>query len=75
MIELLDRAAATGEWRLVATSANRQPAAGCYLRAPGESSFTAFKIDVLRVVDGAIAEATTFGPRHFAAFGLATVLP
>jgi RNA polymerase sigma-70 factor (TIGR02960 family) len=75
VIELLDRAAATGEWRLIATSANRQPAAACYLRARGESAFTAFKIDVLRVVDGAIAEATTFGPQHFAAFGLDTVLP
>ena len=67
---LVERAAATGEWRLVPTAANRQPAAASYLRAPGDTTFRAFKIDVLRVVDGAIAEITTFGTKHFPAFGL-----
>jgi RNA polymerase sigma-70 factor (TIGR02960 family) len=74
ILGLVKRSAGTGDWRLVPTAANRQPAAACYLRAPGEREFRAFKIDVLRVVDGAIAEITTFGPKHFAAFGLARVL-
>jgi RNA polymerase sigma-70 factor (TIGR02960 family) len=59
-----------GEWRLVATRANRMPAAAAYLRAPGETAFRAFKLDVLRAVDGRIAEITTFGSGLFDAFGL-----
>ena len=65
---------AMGEWRLVPTSANRQPAAASYLRAPGEQTFEAFKIDVLRVAGGQIAEITTFGSDLFEAFGLARTL-
>ena len=63
-----------GEWRLVPTRANRQPAAASYLRRPGETTFHAFKIDVLRVADGRIAEITTFGSALFAAFGLSATL-
>jgi RNA polymerase sigma-70 factor (ECF subfamily) len=63
-----------GEWRLVPISANRQPAAASYCRAHGDSVFRAFKIDVLRVRDGAIAEITTFGPELFEAFGLPRAL-
>jgi RNA polymerase sigma-70 factor (TIGR02960 family) len=63
-----------GEWRLVAIRANRQPAAASYLRSPGEPTFRAFKIDVLRVDGGKIAEITTFGPELFAAFGLEETL-
>ncbi len=61
---------AHGEWRLLPTSANRLPAAASYLRAPGDTEFRAFKIDVLRIEDGAIAEITTFGNSLFEAFGL-----
>ena len=67
---LVKRARDTGTWRLIPTGANRQPAAASYLRRPGGTEFTAFKIDVLRVVDGTVAEITTFGVKHFAAFGL-----
>jgi RNA polymerase sigma-70 factor (ECF subfamily) len=63
-----------GEWRLVPTRANRQPAAASYLRAPGETTFHAFKIDVLRVAGGRIAEITTFGSGLFPAFGLSATL-
>ena len=63
-----------GEWRLVATRANRMPAAASYLRAHGETEFRAFKIDVLRIEDGRIAEITTFGNALFPAFGLAPAL-
>jgi RNA polymerase sigma-70 factor (ECF subfamily) len=63
-----------GDWRLVPTSANRQPAAASYLRAPGDTVYRAFKLDVLRVQDGLIAEITTFDARLFPAFGLASTL-
>ena len=59
-----------GDWRLVSTRANRMPAAASYLRRPGDSLFRAFKLDVLRIEDGAIAEITTFGHALFPAFGL-----
>jgi RNA polymerase sigma-70 factor (ECF subfamily) len=63
-----------GDWRLLPTRANRQPAAASYLREWGGSEHRAFKLDVLRVVDGLIAEITTFGPSLFPAFGLPPVL-
>jgi len=59
-----------GDWRLVATQANRMPTAASYLRRPGDGEFRAFKFDVLRIADGVIAEITTFGPALFPAFGL-----
>jgi RNA polymerase sigma-70 factor (TIGR02960 family) len=63
-----------GDWRLVPTRANRMPTAATYLRRPGDSTFRAFKFDVLRVEDGAIAEITTFGAALFPAFGLPRTL-
>jgi RNA polymerase sigma-70 factor (ECF subfamily) len=65
---------AMGDWRLVPTRANRMPTAASYLRAPGESEFRAFKLDVLRVQDGRIAEVTTFGAELFPAFDLPPTL-
>jgi RNA polymerase sigma-70 factor (ECF subfamily) len=63
-----------GDWRLLPTSANRMPAAISYLRRPGDSLFRAFKVDVLRILDGEIAEITTVGPAHFIAAGMPEVL-
>src|SRR5687768_3364857 len=63
-----------GDWRLVPTQANRMPTAASYLRRHGDSVFRAFKFDVLRVEDGAIAEITTFGAGLFPAFGLPRTL-
>jgi RNA polymerase sigma-70 factor (TIGR02960 family) len=63
-----------GEWRLLPTRLNRMPAAASYHRAPGASEFTPFKIDVLRVRDGKIAEVTTFGTEVFPELGLPPVL-
>jgi hypothetical protein len=63
-----------GEWRLLPTAANRLPAAASYLREPGASEFRAFKLDVMRVVDGKVAEVTTFGYALFPHFGLPPVL-
>ena len=59
-----------GEWRLVPTSANRLPAAASYLLRPGDTVWRAFKLDVLRVHDGKIAEIMTFGYSRFPAFDL-----
>lgn len=63
-----------GDWRLVPTQANRMPTAASYLRRPGDTAFRAFKLDVLRVEGGVIAEITTFGTGLFPAFGLPPVL-
>jgi hypothetical protein len=63
-----------GDWRLVPTQANRMPTAASYLRRPGDSKFRAFKFDILRIDNGAIAEITTFGPELFPAFGLPPTL-
>ena len=62
------------EWRLVPTVANRMPTAASYLKAPGDDTFRAFKFDVLRIVDGRIAEITTFGHALFPQFGLPATL-
>jgi RNA polymerase sigma-70 factor (TIGR02960 family) len=77
MAPLLERAFGEnrdGDWRLVPTSCNRMPAAASYLRRSGDTRFRPFKIDVLRVVDGTIAEVTTFGSDPFPAFGLPATL-
>jgi RNA polymerase sigma-70 factor, ECF subfamily len=50
-----------GEFRLVATAANRQPAAAAYLRAHGQPDFRLSGIHLLRIGGGKIAEITTFG--------------
>jgi RNA polymerase sigma-70 factor (ECF subfamily) len=71
---LLQNALRVGDWRLVPTIANRMPTAASYLRAPGDTIYRAFKFDVLRVVDGKIAEITTFGPELFPQFGLPPTL-
>jgi len=71
---LFAQAAAMGEWRLVAAWANRQPAAVSYLRRPGDSEFRVFKVDVLRIRDGLIAEITTFLPTLVEMFGLPEIL-
>ncbi len=67
---LMADAVALGDWRLIPVGANRMPAAASYLRRPGNSQFRAFKLDVLRVEAGVIAEITTFNAGLFPAFGL-----
>jgi hypothetical protein len=63
-----------GEWRLLPTRTNRQPAAASYLRAPDDTEFRAFKLDVLRLEGGRIAEITTFDASLFPEFGLPPTL-
>ena len=64
-----------GDWRLRPTQVNRMPAAGSYLRRPGDTVFRAFKLDVLRLRGLTIAEITTFGPAPFPMLGLPDTLP
>ncbi|HTJ33375.1 MAG TPA: RNA polymerase subunit sigma-70 [Dactylosporangium sp.] len=63
-----------GEWRLVPTSANRLSAAASYLREPGGTEFRAFKLDVIRMDGGRVAEFTTFDATLFEQFDLPGVL-
>jgi RNA polymerase sigma-70 factor, ECF subfamily len=66
------RHAAVGDYRVIPTSANLQPALAMYLRRPGDTLFRALALEILRVEDGQIAEITDFGDTSlFARFGLA----
>ena len=64
-----------GDWKLLPTSANRMPAAASYLRREGSDVFVPFKLDVLRIGGGLIAEITTFDASLFDRFGLPLSLP
>ncbi len=70
--EILDSAAPghVGLWHRLPTRANRQPAVAHYLRRPGDASYRAQVLEVLWIVDGRIAEITSFGPDLFPAFEL-----
>ncbi|HEV2780562.1 MAG TPA: sigma-70 family RNA polymerase sigma factor [Actinophytocola sp.] len=72
----LDKSSASyiGELRLLPTAANRQPAAAFYVRAPGDTEFRAFAVDLLRIEDGRIVEIAAFHAELFGAFGLPLVL-
>jgi RNA polymerase sigma-70 factor (ECF subfamily) len=65
---------APGEFRLVPTEANRQPAAANYLKAWGDTEFRAMSLDVLRIENGRIVEIITFEPKLFRYFGLSPTL-
>jgi RNA polymerase sigma-70 factor (ECF subfamily) len=66
----------TGDWRLVPTRANRQPAAAAYLRAWGDGTYRSFGFVVLGLSDAAISEITVFAyPKLFPAFGFPSTLP
>jgi RNA polymerase sigma-70 factor (TIGR02960 family) len=77
LAQLLERAfgpARDGDWKLVPTGVNRMPAAASYLRRPRDTQFRPFKLDVLRIEGGLVAEVTTFGPEPFSPLGLPAVL-
>jgi RNA polymerase sigma-70 factor, ECF subfamily len=63
-----------GHWRGLPTRANRQPAAAYYVQRPGDVAYRAQVLDVLRIVDGKVAEVTAFAPELFPAFGLPLTL-
>jgi len=63
-----------GSMRCVLTRANRQPAVACYVRKPGDDGYSPLAIDVLRIVDGAVADIVTFDGSLFGWFGLPEAL-
>jgi RNA polymerase sigma-70 factor (ECF subfamily) len=65
---------AFGEFRMIPTGANCQPAAATYVRRAGDDRYRPLAIDVLRIEDGLVAEVTTFGPRWFPRFELPNAL-
>ncbi|TDP90566.1 RNA polymerase subunit sigma-70 [Labedaea rhizosphaerae] len=48
------------DWRGIATTVNRMPAAALYLRTPDDPRYRLFAIAALHIVDGKIAELTGF---------------
>jgi RNA polymerase sigma-70 factor (ECF subfamily) len=65
-----------GDWRLVPTRANRQPAAAAYLRARGDSMYRSFGFVVLGLSGVSISEITVFAcPELFPVSGFASTLP
>ncbi len=76
MADVLDPASPgyQGHLRFLPTRANRQPAAANYIRRPGDSTYRALAIDVLRIEDGKVVEITGFAPHLFPAFGLPPTL-
>jgi RNA polymerase sigma-70 factor (ECF subfamily) len=62
------------QFRMLATGANRQPAAAAYLRARGEPEYRLSGVHVLRLEGGQIAEITTFSAELCAGFQLPPTL-
>ena len=52
------------------TYANLQPAVAYYRCQPGDSTWRALALDILRIEDGLITEIVAFPPHSFTAFGL-----
>jgi RNA polymerase sigma-70 factor, ECF subfamily len=64
-----------GDWRMIATAANGQPAAAAYVRG-ADGAYRAYGIVVLTVTARSIARLVVFGdPGLFRAFGLPPVHP
>jgi len=63
-----------GRLRCVVIHANLQPAIAAYLCKPGDSTWRALALEVLRIEDGMITEIVVFMPDNFPAFGLPMVL-
>jgi RNA polymerase sigma-70 factor (ECF subfamily) len=63
-----------GDIRMVATTANRQPAAATYLRPHGKPAYQLTGLAVLRVEGEEIAEIVTFSPALVSAFRLPPTL-
>jgi RNA polymerase sigma-70 factor (TIGR02960 family) len=59
-----------GRLRCIVTHANLQPAVACYRCQPGDSTWRALALEVLRIEDGLSAEIVVFPPDSFPAFRL-----
>ena len=64
-----------GQFRTLATAANRQPAVAGYVRRPGDTEYRALGLDVLRLEGDLVIEITRFVRADlFQAFGLPPTL-
>ncbi len=59
--------------RCTTTRVNRQPAVACWIVGADDGP-RALAVDVLRIVEGRVADIVTFDGRHFARLGLPAVL-
>lgn len=67
--------APAGDFRLLATMANGQPAVAIYHKAPDASDFSLTALEVLAIRDGQIVEIVDFSlPKLYPAFGLEPTL-
>ena len=46
----------------------------CYIRKPGDERYSPLALDVLRIVDGVVADIVTFDSSVFGWFGLPEAL-
>jgi RNA polymerase sigma-70 factor, ECF subfamily len=58
------------QFKILPTTANRQPVAASYIRSGDQREYRAFALTVLRIEDGMVAETATFDTALFPAFGL-----
>lgn len=76
VVDFLRRMPMTVGWRHLPTSANGQPALGCYRWFPEEGHFRGFAVDVLTFREDRIAAVTAFIDHDlFARLGLPETLP
>jgi hypothetical protein len=64
-VPLLERAfgpESDGDWRLLPTRANRQPATASYLREQGGTQYRAFKLDVMRIEEASSRSSPPSAP-------------
>ncbi|RVX43313.1 RNA polymerase sigma-70 factor (ECF subfamily) [Nonomuraea polychroma] len=60
--------------RMVATAANRQPAAATYIHIPGDPVYRPFSLSVVAIDNGFLTELAQFGPDLFPLFHLPATL-
>ena len=63
-----------GRLKTLETRVNRQPAIANYVLAPGDDTYRALALDVLRIEGGEITEILAFGSKSFAWCGLPDAL-
>ena len=59
-----------GSLRCLVTRANRQPAVAAYVREPGAEGYSPLTLEVVRIVDGKVADIVLFDGSVFPWFGL-----
>ena len=59
-----------GRVRCVLTHANLQPAVACYNCRPGDSTWRAMALELLRIEEGLVTDIVVFPPDSFPPFGL-----